>query len=39
MKNMKKTYEENLLLFSRLFEEGFNRPNIKTKKFTSIKAK
>ena len=29
-------YEENLLLFSRLFEEGFNRPNIKTKKFTEL---
>lgn len=29
-------YEENLLLFSRLFEEGFNVPNIKTKKFTEL---
>ncbi|KZL89955.1 hypothetical protein [Clostridium magnum] len=29
-------YEENLLSFSRLFEEGFKKPNFKTKKFTEL---
>lgn len=29
-------YEENLLLFNRLLEEGFDRPNLKTKKFTEL---
>lgn len=29
-------YEEYFLLFSRLFEEGFNRPELKTKKFITL---
>lgn len=29
-------YEENLLLFNKLFEEGFNRPNLKTEKFIQL---
>ena len=29
-------YEENLLLFNRLFEEGFNKPNLKTEKFNEL---
>lgn len=29
-------YEENFLLFNSLFEEGFNRPNLKTQKFIEL---